>query len=87
MFTNINSKKLYNSFIFFSSQGKLVANYRKIHLFPLTSEQKYFLSGENPVMLRLNGIKIGFATCYDVRFPELFRYYALNNVDIVLVAA
>lgn len=87
MFTNINSKKLYNSFIFFSSQGKLVANYRKIHLFPLISEQKYFLSGENPVMLRLNGIKIGFATCYDIRFPELFRYYALHGVDIVLVAA
>jgi predicted amidohydrolase len=30
-FTNVNSEKLYNSFIFFSSQGELVANYRKIH--------------------------------------------------------
>lgn len=69
MFANVNSKKLYNSFIFFSSRGKLVANYRKIHLFPLTAEQKYFLSGEKPVTLMLNGIKIGFATCYDIRFP------------------
>ncbi len=87
MFNNINSRKLYNSFIFFSYQAKVIANYRKIHLFQLTAEQKYFLSGKKPVILMFNGIKIGFVTCYDIRFPELFRYYTLHGVDIVLIAA
>lgn len=79
--------KLLNSFVFISSQGEILSNYEKIHLFPLTDEPSIFTNGTKPVVLELEGSKIGFATCYDLRFPELFRVYAEKGVELVLVAA
>lgn len=79
--------KLVNSFIFVSSQGEILSNYQKIHLFPLTHEPSIFTNGSKPVILELDEGKIGFATCYDLRFPELFRAYAEAGVELVLIAA
>lgn len=82
-----DTRKLLNSFIFISSLGEVLSNYQKIHLFPLTHEPSIFTNGTKPVVLELEGSKIGFATCYDLRFPELFRVYAEKGVELVLVAA
>ncbi|MBM3467986.1 MAG: carbon-nitrogen family hydrolase [Alphaproteobacteria bacterium] len=82
-----HSKKLYNSQIFITDTGKILSRYKKIHLFPLTSEREVFLDGNSPIIVNFHGIKIGFAICYDIRFPELFRYYAQNGVELVLISA
>lgn len=86
-FHNQKTKKLHNSFVFISPKGKILSTYSKMHLFSGTSEAKYFVNGNSPTILNYNGIKIGFAICYDIRFPELFRFYAINGVDLVLVSA
>lgn len=86
-FINKESRKLYNTFILISSEGKILSEYNKLHLFPLTGERDIFCSGKFPTILNFNGVLVGFAICYDIRFPELFRYYARNKVNIVFVSA
>src|SRR5690606_31042216 len=78
---------MFNSFICISPNGEIVSEYRKMHLFPLTHEPEVFITGEHPIFLDLEGVKVGFATCYDLRFPELFRSYAEGGTEIVFISA
>ena len=70
--------------------GKLEPVYRKIHLFDAYGyrESDYFVPGDNPSpIVDLAGVRTGFAICYDMRFPELFRAYALSGAEAVVVQA
>lgn len=78
---------LENSFLYISRDGKALSNYRKIHLFTPNKEDDYFIHGSSPKVLDLGKIRIGFCICYDIRFPELFRFYRRKNVNVILVAA
>ena len=35
----------------------------------------------------LDGVRVGLAICYDLRFPELFRLLALRGAEIVMLPA
>lgn len=61
--------------------------YRKIHLFGLMDEDAWLTPGNEPVTTDLHGLKAGLSICYDLRFPELYRLYALQQVQIFLVSA
>jgi rfaE bifunctional protein nucleotidyltransferase chain/domain len=66
--------------------------YRKIHLFPPMDEDKIFTPGHDPsfLFLNLNGgrrIGVGFLTCFDLRFPELFRFLAFNGIQLMLISS
>ena len=71
--------------------GKRIARYDKIHLFDVHIEQSgenYTESdtiepGENVVVVDTPFGKLGLAICYDLRFPELFRYMMLQGVEII----
>ena len=41
--------------------------------------------GKEIVSTKINGIKIGFSICYDLRFPNLYRTLAKNGVQIILI--
>ena len=41
--------------------------------------------GTEPVTLTVDGVTLGFATCYDVRFPELFRALADRGATAILL--
>lgn len=43
--------------------------------------------GERVVTLDVAGIRIGLATCYDLRFPALFTALATAGADVVVVPA
>ncbi len=79
--------KFGNTLTVFSPQGELLADYSKIHLFRLMDEHHYLTAGEKPVLLELPFGKAGLAICYDLRFPELFRGYALAGADLVILPA
>jgi omega-amidase len=81
------SGRVYNTEAIFSPAGDLLGCYRKIHLFRLMGEDKYLSSGSVPVSLDLPWGKTGLAICYDLRFPELFRRYALEGTCVVLLPA
>ncbi|MGZ3774706.1 MAG: carbon-nitrogen hydrolase family protein [Pseudobdellovibrionaceae bacterium] len=85
---------LYNSSILITPQGEVRPTYQKVHLFDIQlegqkaiRESDVFRHGQRPNVIEIDGWRIGEAICYDVRFAELFSYYAHNEVDIILMPA
>lgn len=74
----------YNTLIHITPQGNLKNKYRKIHPFSYSSENKYFKAGSNLVVSKVHNWKIGLSICYDLRFPELYRFYAKMGVDLII---
>jgi predicted amidohydrolase len=74
-----------NSATFFAPNGRMMGVYRKIHLFRLMKEDIYLQPGESTLLMELPWGKTAMAICYDLRFPELFRRYALDGAQIVLL--
>ncbi|MFF8599357.1 carbon-nitrogen family hydrolase [Streptomyces sp. NPDC015232] len=65
---------LHNTSLVFSPDGELAASYRKIHRFGFDrGEAVLMTAGEDLVTVDLPRLTVGVATCYDLRFPELFR--------------
>ncbi|WP_405890304.1 carbon-nitrogen family hydrolase [Streptomyces sp. NBC_00133] len=65
---------LYNTSLVLSPTGELAATYRKIHRFGFDQGEAVMMgAGESLVTLALPELTLGLATCYDLRFPELFR--------------
>ncbi|MGI5401663.1 carbon-nitrogen family hydrolase [Streptomyces sp. CA-135486] len=65
---------LYNTSLVLSPSGELAATYRKIHRFGFDKGEAVMMgAGESLVTVALPELTLGLATCYDLRFPELFR--------------
>jgi omega-amidase len=76
-----------NSASFFAPNGRLMGVYRKIHLFRLMEEDRWLQPGEAPLIMDLPWGTTGVAICYDLRFPELFRRYALQGAKLIIMPA
>ena len=85
-FVRKDGDKLYNSCPVLNRQGKLIAIYDKNHLFSYYDdcENKYITDGKNPVIVDIEGVKIGLSICYDIRFPEIYRADRKNDADILV---
>lgn len=85
--------RLRNSSPAFDSSGQLLGIYDKMHLFDvdidgeLYHESSMIQSGHAPVVLQQGEFRIGLSICYDLRFPELYRYYADAGCHVVTVVA
>jgi len=79
-----NGNDIFNSLVHISKEGLITAYYRKIHPFSHTKEDKYYKGGNEPVITKIDQIKIGLSICYDLRFPELFRIYAKQRAEIII---
>ena len=79
--------KIYNCFALYNPDGKLAGVYRKIHLFRLMAEEQFLAPGPEAVTVDLPWGRVGLAICYDLRFPELFRRYALAGAKLILLPA
>ncbi|MGW7197820.1 carbon-nitrogen family hydrolase [Streptomyces chryseus] len=65
---------LYNTSLVLSPAGELVRAYRKIHRFGFDKGEAVLMgAGEELVTVTAAGLTFGLGTCYDLRFPELFR--------------
>lgn len=67
--------KYYNTSVLFDPRGKLIATYHKIHLFSTgdSLEGMILTRGKKPTVVNTELGPIGLSTCYDLRFPELYR--------------
>ncbi|CAL9392669.1 MULTISPECIES: carbon-nitrogen hydrolase family protein [unclassified Streptomyces] len=65
------------------------ASYDKIHLYDAFgfAESDTVAPGSRVVTIDVDGVRLGLATCYDVRFPELFRAHADAGAVATLLAA
>ena len=88
--------KVMNSSLVFNPQGACVARYDKIHLFCYSNgresydEARVLQAGATPAVFALpaqDGYTwtVGLSICYDLRFPELYRKYAQQGADVLLV--
>lgn len=64
----------YNTSVLFGPDGSLMASYRKVHLFGFDGGETVLMSGGDELFVVETPLgPTGLATCYDLRFPELFR--------------
>lgn len=65
------------------------AAYDKIHLYDAFgyAESDTVAAGSRVVTIDVDGVRLGLATCYDVRFPELFRAHADAGATATLLSA
>lgn len=67
-------KSLWNTSVLLDPSGSVAATYRKIHRFGFAGgEPKLMEAGAEVVVLEVAGMPTGLSTCYDLRFPELYR--------------
>jgi predicted amidohydrolase len=81
--------RVFNTTVAFDEAGHLAAAYRKIHLFDAFGQRESdtVAPGGELVLADLAGLRIGFLTCYDVRFPELARTLAADGADLLVLPA
>lgn len=79
---------LYNTALVLSPAGELAATYRKIHRFGFDQGEAVLMSaGESLTTVALPEQTLGLATCYDLRFPELFRGLVDAGATTLVVSA
>jgi len=78
---------VYNTAVAIDATGRLTAAYRKIHLFDALGQRESdtVAPGSEVVVTDLAGLRVGFLTCYDVRFPELARELAVRGSDLIVI--
>lgn len=86
--------KVYNSTVLLTPDGQRRAVYNKIHLFDVDiaghrayRESDTVEAGREPAVIDVEGWKFGVSICYDLRFSDLYSYYARQGVDGILVPA
>jgi predicted amidohydrolase len=80
--------RLFNTAVLIEADGSLAGTYRKIHRFGFDSGEAAIVSaGDQPASWRLDNHTAAIATCYDLRFPELFRAVVPAAELIVLAAS
>ncbi|HIV58204.1 MAG TPA: carbon-nitrogen hydrolase family protein [Candidatus Stackebrandtia faecavium] len=81
--------KVYNTAVAIDAGGGLVSTYRKIHLFDAFSfaESDDVSAGNEPAIVDIAGTRIGLVTCYDLRFPELFRALVDRGAEAFVIIA
>lgn len=86
--------RIYNSAVVFGPGGEMVAKYRKLHLFDVEIpggrkylESSVISSGNETALFSIGEFTVGLATCYDLRFPELFRRLAIQGANLILLPA
>ena len=79
----------YNTCPVINRDGKVVTTYSKNHLFSYygCEEGKFVDTGKSPVMVNIDGIKVGLTICYDIRFPEIYRAYRKAGADLFVNCA
>ena len=85
-----DSDKAFNTSLLFGPDGGQLASYRKIHLFDidlpgrLTHRESSFMeAGDRLVVTQTPLGMLGQGTCYDLRFPELFRRLSASGAQIL----
>lgn len=76
-----------NTSLLFSADGKRAGTYRKIHLFSFIGEERHMAPGQYTTTVETRWGLFGLSICYDLRFPELFRTYALKGVKVQMLPA
>lgn len=74
--------------------GELVSTYDKIHMFDVSvgdgqtyKESEHYQPGSRMVKSNIDGVQLGHAICYDLRFPHLFQKLSLAGAEVIVLPA
>lgn len=79
--------RVYNTATFFDASGECIGAYSKLHLVPMLDEDKFLAGGDDANVFDAAFGKFALGVCYDLRFPELWRHYALGGARIAFIPA
>lgn len=80
--------RLYNTSVVVAPDGSVRSTYRKVHVFGYGSrEQELLTPGTTVTVDPVAGLPTGITTCYDLRFPELFRSLTDSGAELLAVCA
>ena len=86
------SEKLFNTTVVFDPDGTEIARYRKLHMFDIVTpdgkgyrESAVYGAGKDVVTYEAQGVKVGCAICYDVRFPEMFLALRRAGAELIFL--
>lgn len=79
----VDADRVYDTAVLIGPDGKLLARYRKTHLYP--AERPYFSPGNELVVSRLNGERVGLAICFEHAFPEIFTALAVRGATLIVI--
>ncbi|MEU7629778.1 carbon-nitrogen hydrolase family protein [Nocardia sp. NPDC049220] len=87
MFTPADAGRVYNTLLV--TGGGVDAHYDKIHRYDAFgfAESDTVAPGDKPLRVEIAGTPVGFATCYDLRFPGLFQTMAADGADLIVLPA
>ncbi len=88
----LGEERVHNTTLVFDRAGEEIARYRKIHMFDITApdgtqyrESAAFKPGDAVVTYQCEGMTIGCAICYDLRFPDLFQALAARGAEMIVL--
>jgi len=82
-----SGERWFNRSMVFDAGGKIAATYDKMHLTDVEVNDLGLTMGASPAVFDYAGIRMGFATCFDLYFPEHFAVLAGEGVDLVLCSS
>ena len=90
----LDDGKIANRGFLFAPGGSRICTYDKIHMFDVDldngeswRESAVYRPGEEARVAELPFARLGFAICYDVRFPSLFRTEAVAGAEVLTIPA
>ncbi len=94
MAIKLSKDKAANRSYLFGPNGDIMARYDKMHMFDVRinenetwQESANFTAGTKPVITDIDDFKLGLSICYDLRFANLYKYYALKGANILSIPA
>ena len=84
---------LANTSVVLGADGSVLATYRKVHRFGFgAGEPRLMEAGEDVVVVDLpdgggSRVRTGLSTCYDLRFPEIYRRQVDAGAELFVVPA
>jgi predicted amidohydrolase len=88
-FVEYDGEHQHNTAVLLDPQGEIVHTYRKVHLFGFDhGEATTLTAGDDISTYAMPGFAgVAMTTCYDLRFPELYRLLLNAGSELVVVPA
>lgn len=84
----------FNTALALTAEGAVAGHYRKVHLFDVQlpdgtvmAESAATSPGDQAVVVQLEGVQVGLAICYDLRFPRLFEALVRRGAELIALGA
>jgi deaminated glutathione amidase len=89
------SARPYATSVLLGPEGAIRATYRKMHLFdvdvagdrPYRESDGIVRGTGGPVVVDVNGLKLGMTICFDLRFPWIYQALRRDGADVISVPA